>query len=68
VLALLAAEPAAEADRTLLGGEDVNKLKLTGIGMVALGGLTSEEWILILSIVITVLGMIQEYLKDRKTP
>ena len=67
MLALLAAQPAAETDTMVLGGETVNKLKLTGIGMVALGGLTSEEWILLLSIVITVLGMIQEYLKGRKT-
>ena len=67
MLALLADESAAEEDRVVLGGEDVNKLKLTGIGMVALGGLTSEEWILLLSIVITVLGMVQEYLKGRKT-
>ena len=67
MLALLAAEPAAEEDRVVLGGETVNKLKLTGISMIALGKLTNEEWILILSIVITILGMVQEYLKDRKT-
>lgn len=34
--------------------------------MIALGGLTREEWLLVLSIVITVLGMIQDYLEHRK--
>ncbi|GAI18486.1 unnamed protein product [marine sediment metagenome] len=41
-------------------------MKLTGASMIALGNLTSEEWLLVLSIIITVLGMIQDYLKDRK--
>jgi len=67
VLALLADESAAEEDRVVLGGETVNKLKLTGISMIALGKLTNEEWLLVLSIIITVLGMIQDYLKNRKT-
>lgn len=44
----------------------MNKLKLTGAGMIALGNLTNEEWLFILSIIITVLGMIQDYLRDRK--
>ena len=34
--------------------------------MIALGGLTNEEILLILSIIITVLGMIQDYLKNRE--
>jgi len=67
VLALLADESAAEENRVVLGGETVNKLKLTGISMIALGKLTNEEWLLVLSIIITVLGMIQDYLKNRKT-
>ena len=67
MLVVLADESAAEEDRVVLGGETVNKLKLTGISMIALGKLTNEEWLLVLSIIITVLGMIQEYLKDRKT-
>ena len=44
----------------------MNKLKGIGLALVAAGGLTSEEWILILSIVITVLGMIQSYLENRE--
>lgn len=67
MLAVLAGEPVAEEDRLVLGGEDMNKLKLTGISMIALGKLTNEEWLLVLSIIITVLGMIQDYLKNRKT-
>ena len=67
MLALLADESAAEENRVVLGGETVNKLKLTGISMIALGKLTNEEWLLVLSIIITVLGMIQDYLKNRKT-
>jgi len=44
----------------------VNKLKVGGLITLAAGGLTNEEWLLILSILITVLGMIQDYLKGRK--
>jgi len=44
----------------------VNKLKAGGLITLAAGGLTNEEWLLILSILITVLGMIQDYLKGRK--
>lgn len=45
----------------------MNKLKIGGIATLALGGLSSEEWLLLISIIITVLGMIQDYLKDHKT-
>lgn len=44
----------------------MNKLKIVGLSMIALGGLTREEWLLVLSIIITVLGMIQDYLEHRK--
>lgn len=44
----------------------MNKLKGAGLGLVAAGGLTQDQWLLILSIVITVLGMIQEYMKENK--
>jgi len=44
----------------------MNKLKITGLGLIGLSKLTNEEWLLLISIIITVLGMIQDYLKDRK--
>ena len=44
----------------------MNKLKIIGMGLIGLNRLTNEEWILIISIIITVLGMIQDYLRDRK--
>jgi len=44
----------------------MNKLKAGGLVTLVAGGVTNEEWLLILSILITVLGMIQDYLKDRK--
>lgn len=44
----------------------MNKLKVTGLAALIAGGLTNEEWILLLSIAITVLGMIQSYLENRK--
>jgi len=44
----------------------VNKLKIIGTGLIGLNRLTNEEWLLIISIIITVLGMIQDYLRDRK--
>ena len=43
----------------------MNKLKIVGLSMVALGKLTTQDWILIISSLITGLGMIQDYLKDR---
>jgi len=44
----------------------MNKLKMVGVSLVAAGGMTKEDWLLILSILITGLGMLQEYLKNRK--
>lgn len=35
-------------------------------GNVAAGGLTVDEWLLIISILMSALGLIQEYLKNRK--
>lgn len=43
----------------------MNKLKAAGIGLVATGAITTEQWILILSIIVTVAGMIQSYLENR---
>ncbi len=45
----------------------MNSAKMVGGAALVAGGLTNQDWILILSIVITVLGMIQDYLKDRRT-
>lgn len=44
----------------------MNKLKIIGTSLIGLNRLTNEEWLLILSIIISVLGMIQDYLRDRK--
>lgn len=44
----------------------MNKLKVTGAAAIAAGGLTNQDWLFILSILLTVLGMIQEYLKGRE--
>lgn len=44
----------------------MNKAKLMGAGMIALGNLTNEEWLFVISIIITILGMIQDYLQHKK--
>ena len=44
----------------------MNKLKIIGTSLIGLNRLTNEEWLLIISIIITVLGMIQDYLQTRK--
>jgi len=44
----------------------MNKLKIIGTSLIGLSWLTNEEWLLIIGIIITVLGMIQDYLRDRK--
>lgn len=41
-------------------------MKVIGASAIAAGELTKQDWLLILSIIITVLGMIQEYLKTRE--
>lgn len=44
----------------------MNKLKVVGASMIAAGQLTTQDWLFVLSILITVLGMIQDYLQNRK--
>ncbi len=44
----------------------MNKLKAIGAGMIGLNRITNDQWLLILSIAITILGMVQDYLRDRK--
>lgn len=44
----------------------MNKLKIIGTSMIGLNRLTNEQWLLVISIVITVLGMIQDYLQHKK--
>lgn len=41
---------------------------VTNIGLIAAGGLTHEDWLFIISIVIGILNLIVEYLKSRKKP
>lgn len=43
----------------------MNKLKLAGLASVAASLGTSEEWLLVISILLTVLGMLQDYLKNK---
>ena len=44
----------------------MNLAKITGFGMIVSSKLTNQDWILITGIIITVLGMIQDYLENRK--
>ena len=44
----------------------MNNLKKCGVVAVSVGTITESDVILIISIVITVLGMVQEALKKRK--
>lgn len=44
----------------------MNRLKITGLGLVAVGKITTQDWILIISILVTVLGMIQDYLQRKE--
>ncbi len=44
----------------------MNLAKVTGVGLIAASKITNQEWILIISIIITVLGMIQDYLENRR--
>ncbi len=48
------------------GGEIVNKLKVSGMAALVGAQMSNQDWLFILSIVITVLGMIQSYLENRK--
>lgn len=44
----------------------MNALKVVGAATIAAGQITRQDWLFILSILITVLGMIQEYLSHRE--
>lgn len=44
----------------------MNKLKYAGVAALSAGKITKQDWLFILSIIITVLGMIQSYLENRK--
>lgn len=44
----------------------MNKLKLMGAGLIGANRLTNDQWLLIISIAVTVLGMIQDYLQSKK--
>ena len=44
----------------------MNLLKSVGISGIVASRLTNQDWILIISIVVTVLGMIQSYLENNK--
>lgn len=44
----------------------MNKLKVSGAAFIAAGQLTNQDWLFILSIIITVLGMVQSYLENRE--
>ena len=43
-----------------------NTLKWIGAGLVATGLLTNDQLLLIISIIVTVLGMIQSYLEAKR--
>ena len=44
----------------------MNKIKLLGATLALTAAIDKEEWIFIIGVIITVLGMIQEYLKQQK--
>lgn len=44
----------------------MNKLKYAGMAALAGGGLSKQDWLFIISILLTVLGMLQSYLENRK--
>ena len=44
----------------------MKKLAAVNMGFVALGALTYQDWLFILSIIIGVLNLVLEYLKSRK--
>lgn len=45
----------------------MNLLKLSGATAIAVGQVSREDWLFIISIVLTLLGMLQEYMQNRKT-
>ena len=44
----------------------MNYLKATGAAAIVGAKLTNQDWLFILSIIVTVLGMIQSYLENRE--
>lgn len=44
----------------------MNFLKVTGGGLIVAARISNQEWIQIIAIAIMVLGMIQDYLKERE--
>lgn len=44
----------------------MNSAKIIGGAVLVGGRLTTQDWIQILGIMIVVLGMLQDYLKERK--
>ncbi len=44
----------------------MNFLKITGGTLIVAARLTNQDWIQIIAIVIMVLGMIQDYLKEHE--
>ena len=44
----------------------MNALKVVGAATIAAGKLTNQDVLFIISIIVTVLGMIQEYLSHRE--
>lgn len=44
----------------------MNKLKLAGLVSMGSGWLTQDQLLLLISILLTVLGLIQDYLKNKK--
>lgn len=44
----------------------MNRWKIGGLVTLTAGGLTTEQWLLIVSILMSALGLIQEYLKGRR--
>ena len=44
----------------------MSKLKSLGLVSAAAAGLTKQDWLFILSILLTVLGMVHDYVRDKK--
>ena len=44
----------------------MNKLKISGMAALVGAQMSNQDWLFVLSIIITVLGMIQSYLENRE--
>ena len=44
----------------------MNLLKISGLTLAGAGALTRADWMFVISVILTVLGMLQDYLKNRK--